>query len=87
MLVQAQKEIGEDYANPTNPHHTPTITQPSTSQPQKTKHHRKPRRKDTKAPQPSDPTSATDEVVNEEMNDSLKKVVTTATSLDAEQDR
>ncbi|GJT15219.1 hypothetical protein Tco_0873925 [Tanacetum coccineum] len=35
MMVQAQEEMGEGSANPTDPHHTPTIIQPSTSQPQK----------------------------------------------------
>nr|GEW07916.1 hypothetical protein [Tanacetum cinerariifolium] len=33
------------------------------------------------------PTSVTDEAVNEEMDDSLERATTTATSLDAEQDR
>nr|GEX34345.1 hypothetical protein [Tanacetum cinerariifolium] len=79
--------MGEGLANPTDPHHTPTIIQPSTSQPQKTKHHRKPRRKATKVPQPSDPTSVVDKAVNEEMNDSLERAATIATSLDAKQDR
>nr|GEX22395.1 retrovirus-related Pol polyprotein from transposon TNT 1-94 [Tanacetum cinerariifolium] len=44
-MVQAQEEIGKGSANPTNPHHTPTIIQPSTSQPQKTKQYRKRKRK------------------------------------------
>nr|GEV75460.1 hypothetical protein [Tanacetum cinerariifolium] len=74
-------------ANPTDLHHTPTMTQPSTSQPQKTKHHRKLRRKVTKVPQPSDPTSIADEAVNKEMSDSLERAATTTTSLDAEQDK
>nr|GEW52787.1 hypothetical protein [Tanacetum cinerariifolium] len=74
-------------AHPTDPHHPPTIIQPSISQPKKPKQHRKPRRKVTKVPQPSDPTSVTDEAVNEEMDDSLEWVATTATSLDAEQDK
>nr|GFB02024.1 hypothetical protein [Tanacetum cinerariifolium] len=87
MMVQAQEEMGKGSANPTDPHHTPTIIQPSISQPQKTKHHRKPRRKVTEVPQPSDLISVTDKAVNEEMNDSLERAVTTATSLDAEQDR
>nr|GEX85163.1 hypothetical protein [Tanacetum cinerariifolium] len=87
MMVQAQEKMGEGLANPTDPHHTPTIIQPFTSQPQKTKQHRKPRRKVTDVPQPSDPTSVADEAVNEEMDDSLERVATTATSLDIEQDR
>ncbi|GJZ97393.1 hypothetical protein Tco_0669846 [Tanacetum coccineum] len=48
MMVQAQDEMGEGLANPTDPHHTPTIIQPSTSQPQKKQKHRKPKRKNTK---------------------------------------
>nr|GEX35847.1 retrovirus-related Pol polyprotein from transposon TNT 1-94 [Tanacetum cinerariifolium] len=87
MMVQAQEEMGEGSAKPTNPHHTPTIIQPSTSQPQKTKQHRKPRRKVTEVPQPSDPTKhVTNEAINEEMNDSLVRATTTASSLEAEQD-
>ncbi|GKB05682.1 hypothetical protein Tco_0833877, partial [Tanacetum coccineum] len=66
MMVQAQEEIGEGSTNPTDPHHTPTITQPSSSQPQKKQKLRKPR-KDTKVPQPSDPTTnVAEEAVNEE---------------------
>ncbi|GJZ40674.1 hypothetical protein Tco_0587560 [Tanacetum coccineum] len=49
------EEIGEGSANPTDPHHTPTITQPSTSQPQKKQPRRK-QRKDTEVSQPSGPT-------------------------------
>nr|GEU63413.1 copia protein [Tanacetum cinerariifolium] len=52
MMVQAQAEIGKGSANPIDPHHTPTITQPSTSQPKIMK----PMRKATKVPQPSDST-------------------------------
>ncbi|GJU40526.1 hypothetical protein Tco_1193483 [Tanacetum coccineum] len=47
MMVQAQEEMGEGLANPTDPHHTPTIIQPLTSQPQKKQKPRKPKRKDT----------------------------------------
>ncbi|GJW02830.1 putative ribonuclease H-like domain-containing protein [Tanacetum coccineum] len=48
----------------------------------------RPKRKDTEVPQPSDPTTnIADEAINEEMDDSLEKAATTATSLDAEQDR
>nr|GEU75368.1 retrovirus-related Pol polyprotein from transposon TNT 1-94 [Tanacetum cinerariifolium] len=48
---------------------------------------RKPRRKVTEVPQPSNPTSVVDEAVNEEIDDSLERAATTATSLDAEQDK
>nr|GEV71302.1 uncharacterized mitochondrial protein AtMg00810-like [Tanacetum cinerariifolium] len=87
MMVQAQEDMGEGLAHPTDPHHTSIIIQPSTSQPQKTKKHRKPRRKVTEVPQPSDPTSVVDEPVNEEMDNSLERAATTATSLDTEHDR
>ncbi|GJS63005.1 putative ribonuclease H-like domain-containing protein [Tanacetum coccineum] len=49
---------------------------------------RKPKRKDIEIPQSSGPTdNVVDEAVNEEMDDSLERAATTATSLDAEQDR
>ncbi|GJY68652.1 putative ribonuclease H-like domain-containing protein [Tanacetum coccineum] len=49
---------------------------------------RRPKRKDTQVPQPSGLTdNVADEAVYEEMDDSLERVVTTATSLDADQDR
>ncbi|GJS28624.1 putative ribonuclease H-like domain-containing protein [Tanacetum coccineum] len=54
---------------------------PSKQRPKKTK------RKDTQTPQSSGPTdNVADEAVNEEMNDSLERAATIATSLDAEQD-
>nr|GFB16290.1 hypothetical protein [Tanacetum cinerariifolium] len=87
MMVQAQEHMCEGSAYLNDPHHTPIIIQPSTSQPQKAKKHRKPRRNVTEVPQPSDPISVADEAINEEMDDSLERAVTTATSLDAEQDR
>ncbi|GJT69388.1 hypothetical protein Tco_1028674 [Tanacetum coccineum] len=88
MVVQDQEEICEGSAMPTDPHHTPTIIQTSTSQPQRKQRPRKPMRKDTKIPQSSGPIdNVADEAINEEMDDSLEKAATTATSLDAEQDR
>ncbi|GKG28015.1 hypothetical protein Tco_0406342, partial [Tanacetum coccineum] len=72
----------------TDPHHTPIIIQPSTSQPQKKQIPKKLKRKDTKIPQSSGPTdNVADDVVNKEMDDSLERAATTATNLDAEQDR
>nr|GEV28186.1 ribonuclease H-like domain, reverse transcriptase, RNA-dependent DNA polymerase [Tanacetum cinerariifolium] len=47
----------------------------------------KSRKKDTELPQTSVPTSVVDEAVNEDIDDSLERAATTATSLDAEQDR
>ncbi|GJT59935.1 hypothetical protein Tco_1003468, partial [Tanacetum coccineum] len=88
MVVQNQAEMGEGSAIPTDPHHTPTIIQPSTSQPQKKQRSRRPKRKDTEVPQPSGPTTnVADEAVYEERDDSLERAATTATGLDAEQDR
>ncbi|GJW55857.1 hypothetical protein Tco_0099942 [Tanacetum coccineum] len=80
--------MGEGSTNPNGPHHIPTIIQPSTSQPQKKQKPRRSKRKDIEIPQSSGPTNnVTDEAVNEEMDDSLERAATTATSLDAEQDR
>ncbi|GKB94068.1 hypothetical protein Tco_0980205 [Tanacetum coccineum] len=63
MVVQAQEEMGEGSAMPTDPHHTPIITQPSSSQPQKKHKSRRSKEKDTQVPQssvPSDPTNVVD---------------------------
>ncbi|GKC38414.1 hypothetical protein Tco_1050798 [Tanacetum coccineum] len=87
MMVQAQEKMGEGSANPTDPHHTPTIIQPSTSLPQLKQRSRRPKIKDTKVPQPSGPIdNVIDEAVNEEMDDSLVRAATTASSLKGEQD-
>ncbi|GJV71799.1 hypothetical protein Tco_1491794 [Tanacetum coccineum] len=88
MVVQNQAEMGEGSAIPTYPYHTPTIIQPSTSQPQKKQRSRRPKRKDTEVPQPSGPiANVVYEAVNEEMDDNLERAATTATSLNVEQDR
>ncbi|GKD10887.1 hypothetical protein Tco_1190572 [Tanacetum coccineum] len=72
MVVQGQEEMGEGLAMPIDSHHTPTITQPSSSQPQKKQTPKKPSRKNTKVPQPSGSTdNIADEAVNKEMDDSL----------------
>ncbi|GKC18573.1 hypothetical protein Tco_1020723, partial [Tanacetum coccineum] len=48
---------------------------------------RKPKRKDTQVPQPSDPIeNVADEVVHKELGDSLVRAVTTASSLEGEKD-
>ncbi|GKD36866.1 hypothetical protein Tco_1257073, partial [Tanacetum coccineum] len=47
MVVQAQKEIGKGSAMPTDPHHTPIITKPSSSQPRRKQKSRRSKRKDT----------------------------------------
>ncbi|GJW07011.1 hypothetical protein Tco_1569434 [Tanacetum coccineum] len=69
MVVQAQEEIGEGSAMPTDPHHTPIITQPSSSQPQRKQKSRRSKEVDIKIPQSRcsiDPKKIADEAVNEE---------------------
>ncbi|GJU55121.1 retrovirus-related pol polyprotein from transposon TNT 1-94 [Tanacetum coccineum] len=86
MVLQNQSELGEGSANLTDPHHTTTIIQSST-QPQKTRKPRKPKRKDTQVPQPSDLNeNVADEAVHKKLGDSLVRAVTTASSLEVEQD-
>ncbi|GKA81652.1 uncharacterized mitochondrial protein-like protein [Tanacetum coccineum] len=71
---------------PTNPHHTPTFIQPS-PQPQKIQQPRKPKRKDTQVPQPSDPIeNVIDKAVHKELSDNLVRAATTASSLEAKHD-
>ncbi|GJY31317.1 hypothetical protein Tco_0414812 [Tanacetum coccineum] len=85
IVVQEQAEMGEGSVNPTDPHHTPTIIQPS--QPQKKQKPRKPKRKDTQIPQSSSPTEhVADEAVYKELGDRLVRDATTTSSLEAEQD-
>ncbi|GKC70341.1 hypothetical protein Tco_1116224 [Tanacetum coccineum] len=85
MVVQAQEEMGEGSANLTDPYHTSTIIQPSTSQLQKKQRSRRSKRKDTKVPQPGGATTnVTDEDVNKDMDDSLVRATTTASSLEAD---
>ncbi|GJW80559.1 putative ribonuclease H-like domain-containing protein [Tanacetum coccineum] len=64
MIVQAQEQVGEGSEIPTDSHHTPTTTQPSTSKPQKKQSRRK-QRKDTEDPQISGPKElVTDDTEN-----------------------
>nr|GEU91096.1 reverse transcriptase domain-containing protein [Tanacetum cinerariifolium] len=85
MMVQAQEEMGEGSSNPIDPYHIPTIIQPSIS-PQKQRL-RKTKRKDTELPHTSGlTTNVADNAVNEEINDSLVRAATTASSLEVEQD-
>ncbi|GJR77301.1 hypothetical protein Tco_0089666 [Tanacetum coccineum] len=86
MVVQNQQEMGEGSAMPTDPYHTPTFIQPS-PQPQKTQKPRRPKKKDTRVPQSSVPSdNVADEAVYKELDDSLVRAATTASSLEAEQD-
>ncbi|GKB45894.1 putative ribonuclease H-like domain-containing protein [Tanacetum coccineum] len=81
MVVQAQEEMGEGSAMPSDPHHTHIITQPSSSQPQRKQKSKRSKRKDTKVPQPSDPINVTDEAVNEE-----PRITLDSTHFDADTD-
>ncbi|GKD51013.1 hypothetical protein Tco_1279989 [Tanacetum coccineum] len=53
MMVQAHKEMGKGSEIPTDPYHTPIITQPSSSQPLRKQKSRKSKKKNTEVPQPS----------------------------------
>ncbi|GKB76254.1 hypothetical protein Tco_0943149 [Tanacetum coccineum] len=79
---------GEGLDMPTDPHHTPIIIPPSTSQPQRKHRLRKLKRKDTEIPQSSLPVkNVAHKAVYEERDDSLETTTTTGAGLDAEQDR
>ncbi|GJY37356.1 hypothetical protein Tco_0422734 [Tanacetum coccineum] len=72
MLFQAHEEMGEGSEIPTDPHHTPTITQPSSSQRQRKQKSRKSKKKNTEVPQPSGSTkNVPDENVPTTSNDPL----------------
>ncbi|GKE07079.1 hypothetical protein Tco_1399097 [Tanacetum coccineum] len=85
MVIYNQEEMGEGSAITTDPHHTPIFIQPS-PQPQKTQKPRRPK-KDTQVPQSSVPSdNVADEAIYKELDDSLVRAATTASSLEAEQD-
>ncbi|GJT51920.1 hypothetical protein Tco_0978077, partial [Tanacetum coccineum] len=66
MMGQAQEE-GEGFVMPIVPQHTPTINQPSSSQPQKKQKPRKSKKQNTKVSQPSDSIEPiADEAPNDE---------------------
>nr|GEW85146.1 hypothetical protein [Tanacetum cinerariifolium] len=85
--IVVQLQLGEGSAMPTDPHHTPTILQPSSLQPQEIHKPRKPKRNKTQVPQLNVPIeSVVDEAVYKELDDSLVRAATTALSLEVEQD-
>nr|GEV97837.1 hypothetical protein [Tanacetum cinerariifolium] len=87
LTMVIQSEMGKGSAMPTDPHYTLTILQTSSSRPQKTNKPRKPLRKVTQLPQPSEPMEhVADEAVHKELGDSLVRAATTASSLEAKQD-
>ncbi|GKC92486.1 hypothetical protein Tco_1157928, partial [Tanacetum coccineum] len=84
LQLDDEEEMGKGLAMPTDPHHTPIITQPSSSQPQRKQKSRRPKEKDTQAPSssvPSDPTNIADEAVNEEPSMQLKELIDFCTKL------
>ncbi|GKF52364.1 hypothetical protein Tco_0159274 [Tanacetum coccineum] len=84
MVVHNQEEMGKGSAIPTDPHRTPTFIQQS-PQPQKTQKPRRPKKKDTQVPQSSVPSdNVVDEAIYKELDDSLVRAATTASSLEAE---
>ncbi|GJX30447.1 hypothetical protein Tco_0238526 [Tanacetum coccineum] len=86
IVVHNPEEMGEGLAIPTDPHHTPTFIQQS-PQSQKTQKHRRPKKKDTQVAQSSVPSdNVADEAIYKELDDSLVRAATTASSLEAEQD-
>nr|GEW10771.1 hypothetical protein [Tanacetum cinerariifolium] len=96
-IEKKQQNWDEGSGQPTKPQHTPTTASPShivpirtvasSSQPKKTKTHRKTKRKATKISRSSGPTTlVADETVHEERGDRVERAATTAASLDAEQD-
>ncbi|GJU59559.1 hypothetical protein Tco_1237325 [Tanacetum coccineum] len=69
---------------PIDPHRTPIITQPSTSQPQRKHKSRRSKKKDTQVSQtsvPNDPTNIVDEAVHEEPSMQLKELMDFCTKL------
>ncbi|GKB29178.1 putative ribonuclease H-like domain-containing protein [Tanacetum coccineum] len=74
MVVQAQEEWSERFSNANDPHYNPNYQIFIISTSKETKSRRS-KRKDTKVPQPSDPTNVVDEAVNEEPSMQLKELM------------
>nr|GEV03573.1 hypothetical protein [Tanacetum cinerariifolium] len=84
MLIQHLAEVGEGSGQPTKPQHTPTTTSPShikpiltvaSSQPKKTKKHRKSKRKATEISQSSRPTTfVADETIHEKRETEFERL-------------
>nr|GFB61823.1 hypothetical protein [Tanacetum cinerariifolium] len=53
MMVQAPEEVGKGLEVPTDTHHTPVVTQPSSSQPQKKQKSKRKQRKETEESVPT----------------------------------
>nr|GEU68072.1 putative reverse transcriptase domain-containing protein [Tanacetum cinerariifolium] len=83
MMFQAPEDMCEGSELPTDPHHTPIVTFPSSSLPQKKKKSRKKQKKEIEVPSPSSkipneegvPTTSNDPLPSEKEIASLKKRV------------
>nr|GEU45710.1 hypothetical protein [Tanacetum cinerariifolium] len=79
MMVQAPEEVGECSEVPTDTHHTPIVTQPSSSQPQKKQTSRKKQRKEIEVPhtepqtEESVPTTSNDPLPSGDQEDASKQ--------------
>nr|GEU34677.1 ribonuclease H-like domain-containing protein [Tanacetum cinerariifolium] len=96
-MLESKAVEGKGLRQPTKPQHTPTTALPShvepihtvssSSHPKKTQKRRKAKSKVIEIPQSSEPTNLdVDEAIHKERGDSVERAVTTAASLDAEQD-
>ncbi|GJZ90826.1 hypothetical protein Tco_0662753 [Tanacetum coccineum] len=86
MIVQCPIVQGEGSTHPVESHHTPTSALLTLQPPVSSTSKRTPRQ-ESMVPQPGSPTQTlvADETVHEERGDSVERVATTASSLDAEQ--
>nr|GFB76027.1 hypothetical protein [Tanacetum cinerariifolium] len=81
MMVQAPEDIGKGSKVPTDTHHTPIVTKPSSSQPQKKQKSRKKQRKETKVPhtepqtEESVPTTSNDPLPSEESQEAREEEI------------
>nr|GEV74751.1 hypothetical protein [Tanacetum cinerariifolium] len=83
MMVQAPEDMREGLEIPTDTHHTPIVTQPSSSQPQKKQKSKRKHRKEIEVPSPSSeipteegvPITSNDPIPSAKEISSLKKKV------------
>nr|GEW33383.1 hypothetical protein [Tanacetum cinerariifolium] len=89
MMLQDPKNMGECLKIPTDPHHTPIVTQPSSSLPQKEQKSRRKQMKEIKVPSPSSkipneegvPTTSNDPLPNGEDRMQLNELMILCTNL------
>nr|GEW43387.1 ribonuclease H-like domain-containing protein [Tanacetum cinerariifolium] len=87
MMVQALEEVGEGLEVPTDTHHIPIVTQPSSYQPQKKQKSRRKQRKETEVPhtepqtEESVPTTSNDPLSSGEDKMQLTELMNLCTNL------